>query len=114
VGPERRIRSSCTEHLGEIVMSEEAAVAFANRLMSDEEFRDRLANADPEERRRMANEAGFDITVDDETAIRSALGLQEISDEDLELVAGGGDNTASIVLTVISGTAGAAAMAAIV
>ncbi|HUC35898.1 MAG TPA: Nif11-like leader peptide family RiPP precursor [Acidimicrobiales bacterium] len=71
-------------------MSQEAAKAFAERLKTDEAFTEELAKAStPEERLRRANEAGYEVTADDIDAIRSDLGIEELSDEDLEKVAGG-------------------------
>ena len=82
-------------------MTQESATAFAERISTDEAFRDRLTAAStPEERRQIAGEAGFDVSRNDLPAIRGALGIEELSDEDLEKVAGGMD-TSSVIGTVM-------------
>ena len=87
-------------------MTEETVTAFVERLSSDEAFRNRLAAAPtPEERQEMAREAGYDLGAGDMPAIKAALGIEELSDDDLEKVAGGiGTATATIGISV-AGTA---------
>ena len=87
-------------------MTEETVRAFVERLSSDEAFRNRLAAAPtPEERQEMAREAGYDLGAGDMPAIKAALGIEELSDDDLEKVAGGiGTATATIGIGV-AGTA---------
>ena len=71
-------------------MSEQSAIAYAERIKNDSEFRLSLAAApDREARRAVAQEAGYDVGAEDVPAIKAALGFSEISDEDLERVAGG-------------------------
>jgi predicted ribosomally synthesized peptide with nif11-like leader len=69
-----------------------AAHLFAETLNRNKAFRDELAAAQtPKERLRIANEAGFDIDETDRDAIRDALNIEELCDEDLERVARGVD-----------------------
>lgn len=71
-------------------MSAEAATAFAERLKTDEAFQSEiLSAATPEERLDLAREAGFDLSVDDADTIKSALGIEEVSEEDLDRISGG-------------------------
>jgi predicted ribosomally synthesized peptide with nif11-like leader len=85
-------------------MSAEGATALYERVTSDEEFRARLEAAEtPEEKGQVVTEAGFDVSRDDLSTVRSLAGVSELSDEDLEKVAGGG--ATSTVLTVVEGAA---------
>ena len=69
----------------EVAMSVEDARALLERVKSDEEFRKELdAAPTPEERSRIVKDAGFDVSDDDVKRTRT-----ELSDEDLEKVAGG-------------------------
>ncbi len=71
-------------------MTEETVRAFAERITTDEEFARRLGSASsPDERLKMANDAGYDLSASDLSAIKRALSVEELSDEDLEKVAGG-------------------------
>ena len=71
-------------------MSDESAIAYAERVKSDPAFRLSLAAApDPAARLTIASEAGYDLSPADIPAIKAALGLDELSDADLEQVAGG-------------------------
>lgn len=71
-------------------MTTDAATAFVERLRSDEAFQQKLAGAaSREERREIAREAGYELSEADLPAIKAAFGVQELSDEDLERVAGG-------------------------
>ena len=71
-------------------MTEETVRAFAERITTDEEFARRLGSASsPDERLKMANDAGYDLSASDLSAIKTALNVEELSDEDLEKVAGG-------------------------
>ena len=97
-------------------MTNDAAQAFVERLSTDEAFRDQLAAApSPEDRLRIANDAGFAVGPDDVGAIRSAAGIEELSDDDLEKVAGGMSDgeIMTITLNVALPVAGAAAAGAI-
>ncbi|MDA8354976.1 MAG: Nif11-like leader peptide family RiPP precursor [Actinomycetota bacterium] len=90
-------------------MTEETVKAFVERLSSDEAFRDRLAAAPtPEERQEMAREAGYDLSAEDMPAIKSALGIEELSDEDLEKVAGGIGTVTVAAATATAGAVGTA------
>lgn len=98
-------------------MTTDAATAFAERLKTDGALRSRLAGAATrEERLALARAEGFDLSADDMGAVRQAMGLDELSDEDLARVAGGiGTTTAGTVAATAGGviqTIAAAAAAA--
>ena len=96
-------------------MTQESATAFAERISTDEAFRDRLTAATtPEERRQIAGEAGYDLSRNDLPAIKEALGIQELSDEDLEKVAGGMDRTTAATATISGGISASAVAIALV
>jgi predicted ribosomally synthesized peptide with nif11-like leader len=79
-------------------MSQEAVQAFVERVNDDETFRDGLiAAGDNDGRLRIAQEAGFDITAEDFAELR-AQHVQELSEEDLEMIAGGGGATAASIM----------------
>ena len=66
-------------------MSVESAREMMQRVASDEDFRRKLdAAVTSEERSRIVKDAGYDVSDDDVKRLRS-----EISDDDLEKVAGG-------------------------
>ena len=82
-------------------MSSEAAAAFAERLKNDESFANSLAEAaTPQDRLEIARAAGFDLSPDDVEAVKSALGISELSDDDLEKVAGGIGTTTVVILSI--------------
>ncbi|HXH98065.1 MAG TPA: Nif11-like leader peptide family RiPP precursor [Gaiellaceae bacterium] len=71
-------------------MTTEAAVAFVERLKSDEALRAKLAGLEsPAERLALARAEGFDLTADDGPAVERALGPEELADKELEQVVGG-------------------------
>src|SRR5919204_2736713 len=71
-------------------MSAEAATALFERVGSDEEFRTKLEAAPtPQEKHRIVTDAGYEVTRDDVSVMRNLAGVSELSDEDLEKVAGG-------------------------
>lgn len=75
-------------------MSREAAQAFVERLNDDEAFRETMIAADDNDTRlRTAQEAGFDITADDLDELRREHSVDELSEEDLQRIAGGGTTT---------------------
>jgi predicted ribosomally synthesized peptide with nif11-like leader len=86
-------------------MSAEGATALYERVSSDEEFRARLEAADtPDDKRRIVTEAGYDVSRHDLATVRNLAGVSELSDEDLEKVAGGMSTTdvlAAVGLPVI-------------
>ena len=96
-------------------MTEETVRAFVERLSSDEAFRNRLAAAPtPEERQEMAREAGYDLGAGDMPAIKAALGIEELSDEDLEKVAGGvGTTTVTVDVATAVNFAAVSAVAVV-
>jgi predicted ribosomally synthesized peptide with nif11-like leader len=83
-------------------MSTNGATALYERFIADEEFRVRLEDAPTnDEKRRIVTEAGYDVSPEDLPTIRNLVGVRELSDEDLEKVAGGGQ-TLSAVTTVVA------------
>jgi predicted ribosomally synthesized peptide with nif11-like leader len=91
-------------------VSSEAAAAFAERLKTDESFQTTLAAApDPAARLAIAREEGFDLGRDDVAAVKKALAIGELSDEDLERVAGGIGTTTSVATSAVTVSVGAAA-----
>ena len=93
-------------------MTEETVRAFAERITTDEEFARRLGSASsPDERLKIANDAGYDLSASDLSAIKTALNVEELSDEDLEKVAGGIGATSVATAAVATAVAGATALA---
>ena len=93
-------------------MTEETVRAFAERLTTDEEFARRLGSASsPDERLKMANDAGYDLSASDLSAIKTALSIEELSDEDLEKVAGGIGASASVGAATATAATAAVAVA---
>ena len=91
-------------------MSAQAVTALFERVRSDEEFRGRLeAAATPEEKHRIVSEAGYEVTREDVSVIRELAGVRELSDEDLEKVAGGKGTPTNIGPTGAAGVVAAAA-----
>ncbi|HEY1634841.1 MAG TPA: Nif11-like leader peptide family natural product precursor [Acidimicrobiales bacterium] len=77
-------------------MSAEGVTALYERVNSDEEFRDRLEAAEtPDDKRQMVTEAGYEVSRDDLPTIRKLSGVTELSDEDLDTMAGGLDTLAA-------------------
>ena len=75
-------------------MSADGARALRERVNSDEHFRAQLeAAATAQEKGRIVTDAGYDVSSDDLPTIRKLAGMSELSDEDLEKVAGGSDAT---------------------
>jgi predicted ribosomally synthesized peptide with nif11-like leader len=94
----------------------EAATAFAERLKSDEALQAKLAGAtDRAERLALAREEGFELSADDVDAVKRALGIEELSDEDLERVAGGVSATTSVIAsaTAVSGASAVVSIASV-
>lgn len=72
-------------------MSIESAKAFIERMKTDEEFRNRVTKAETAEARKAIVEAeGFDFTKDEIEKVRI-----ELSDDELDLVTGGGASCTS-------------------
>jgi predicted ribosomally synthesized peptide with nif11-like leader len=75
-------------------MSAEGVTALYERVSSDEEFRGQLEAAEtPDDKRRIVTDAGYDVSIDDLPTVKRLAGISELSDEDLEKVAGGSDVT---------------------
>ena len=71
-------------------MSQESALALAARLKQDEEYRRQVEGApDEASRKQLFVDGGFEIEDDDAGTLAEALGIGELSDEQLEGVAGG-------------------------
>src|SRR5258706_12027213 len=91
-------------HGGGRPVTAEAAQAFAERIQTDQAFVDQLtAVEDRDEKLAVVRAAGYDMSPDDFPAFKDALGVSEISDEDLEKVAGGGSDTAMWVVVGVNG-----------
>jgi predicted ribosomally synthesized peptide with nif11-like leader len=91
-------------------MSAEGVTALYERVSSDEEFRAQLEAAEtPDDKRRIVTDAGYDVSIDDLPTVKRLAGISELSDEDLEKVAGGSD-----VTTVAVGVPAAVAFVAAV
>jgi predicted ribosomally synthesized peptide with nif11-like leader len=91
----------------------EAASAFVERLKTDEALRAKLAGADDRaERLALVRAEGFDLAADDIDAVKKALGVEELSDEDLERIAGGTGTGTSAVVSASGGVVSVAAVAA--
>lgn len=95
-------------------MSQQAVSALMERVETDQAFRERLESAPTNEaKREVVVDAGYDIEPSDLPAFRSEYGLSELSDEDLEKVAGGsGTLTAESVGSAVGIASAAAAIGA--
>lgn len=96
-------------------MSDQGMTALYQRLESDEAFRTRIQQAgSPQDKRRLVSAEGYDVDESDLSTLRSLAGT-ELSDADLEKVAGGTgagtDFGIGVGVTVVG--AGAAAAAAV-
>lgn len=95
-------------------MSTQAMTALWDRLQSDEQFRGQVEQAGtPAEKRQLLTAAGYEVEPGDLGALRSLAGISEISDEDLEKVAGGGGATTAVGTAWVGSVAAAAAAAAL-
>ena len=76
-------------------MSKEQLKAFLEKVKSDTDMQEKLkATTSPEAAIEIAKEAGFSITAEDIQSMQSQSG--EVSDEELEAAAGGG-NTCTFI-----------------
>ncbi len=95
-------------------MSEQGVRALLARLESDQGFRERLEAAPGNDaRRQIVLDAGFDVQASDLPTLRSLTGIQELSDEDLEKVAGGIGTATGGSLVMSGGVVAAVAVAAL-
>jgi predicted ribosomally synthesized peptide with nif11-like leader len=95
-------------------MSVQGVTALWERMQSDEQFRRQVEQAaTPQEKHQVVVAAGLDVEPGDLSTLRSLAGMHEISDEDLEKVAGGSGTVTGVGVSVIAG-AGAAAAAAVI
>jgi predicted ribosomally synthesized peptide with nif11-like leader len=86
-------------------MSVESAKGFLVKLSEDKEFAEKLnAIQSDEGRLEMAKKSGFDFTNEELKLCVASTG--ELSDDDLEKVAGGEAMTIAIVSTVVAGIIG--------
>ncbi|MGH3050278.1 MAG: Nif11-like leader peptide family RiPP precursor [Gaiellaceae bacterium] len=94
-------------------MSASSAEALVERVKSDADFRRKLEEAPtPADKQQVVADAGFDVSRDDLGTVKTAAGIEgEISDEDLDKVAGGMGTTTSTLITATA-TAAAGALAA--
>src|SRR5262245_52799504 len=95
-------------------MSQAAVQAFVDRINEDETFRDQLVAAGSHDARlQMAQDAGFDVSADDLAELRRQNNVEELSEDDLQKIAGGADTTgtevAAVTITVSVAVAQAAA-----
>ena len=84
-------------------MSEEQLKAFLEKVQGDTRLLEKLkAAADADAVAAITKEAGFSISVDDINKAQSELsdGVSELSDEELEGVAGGGPNTGTCIMSI--------------
>jgi predicted ribosomally synthesized peptide with nif11-like leader len=97
-------------------MSVESAKKFVERMLSDAEFRAEVeAKPDPLSKRQFVQSAGYDFDMADIAAVMPQSAGGELSDQELEGVAGG-INTAILTTTIsaaslVVGTAIAASAA---
>lgn len=88
-------------------MSQEGIKALLARVESDESFRERLLAAGSEEdRQHLLVEAGYEVEPTDLPTFKEIVGFGELSDEELEWVAGGGIGT-QVAIGVGSAVGGA-------
>jgi predicted ribosomally synthesized peptide with nif11-like leader len=72
------------------MMSVENAKAFLEKLNRDETFLNQIAGAGNDEARlQMANKAGFEFSAEELTSVIDQLSSEELSDDELDAVAGG-------------------------
>lgn len=72
-------------------MSEQGAIALAERMNDDPAFRERIfAAPDGAARQAIANEAGYDVDTADYPAFAAALKTDELSEDELNRVTGHG------------------------
>ena len=81
-------------------MAASDAQALVDRLNSDEQFAQSLRDASPDERRTIIKDAGFNVSEEDVAALRSQSASGDVSDAELEQVAGGQGTTTSIIVDV--------------
>ena len=83
-------------------MSEEQLKTFLEKVKGDTSLQEKLkAAASPEAVMEIAKEAGFSITAEDIQSMQSTT--VELSDEELEGVAGGGGWTGNSVCVFVTG-----------
>jgi predicted ribosomally synthesized peptide with nif11-like leader len=96
-------------------MSAEGATALFERLNADEQFRAQVETAEtPDDKRRIVTEAGYDVNREDLPTIQNLAGPTELSDEDLNKIAGGTGDTTSVVTAVGASVSFVAAAAGVV
>jgi predicted ribosomally synthesized peptide with nif11-like leader len=94
-------------------MTTQGATALYERVSSDETFSAQLeAAGTPDDKRRIVTEAGYDVSRDDLSTFRKLAGMSELSDEDLEKVAGGSGSLTTVLVGDGAGIALGIAIAA--
>jgi predicted ribosomally synthesized peptide with nif11-like leader len=88
-------------------------LALLERVESDEPFRTQTCSLPPEQRKEFVLGAGYDIDPSDLVYLRDFANIDELSEEDLDRVAGGGTQTDLAAGASIGGVAGIAAIVAI-
>ena len=84
-------------------MSQAAVEAFVKRTEEDEAFRNELLEANSQEARiQLVRDAGYDVTADDLAELRRQV-AEELSEEDLEKIAGGAAGQTTWALSVGGG-----------
>jgi predicted ribosomally synthesized peptide with nif11-like leader len=100
-------------------MSVESAKKFIERLANDAEFRAQVESAsDPVTKKKLAQAAGYDFDMADIAAVLPQSAGGELSDAELEGVAGGADTSmvvssatlSATISAIVSVAAGAAAV----
>lgn len=94
-------------------MSKQSIQALLERVESDDEFRTHTLMLPLERRKEFIRQAGYDIEPSDVAYIHEIAGAPELSDEDLERVAGGGSVTSVAVRGGVGGTVAVAGIVAI-
>ncbi len=82
-------------------MSVESAKAFLKKFSEDSQFKAEFEGKDEEGRRQMVKNAGFEFTKE-EIKEAAGVGEGELSDEELENVAGGGVGIATAVAAAVT------------
>jgi predicted ribosomally synthesized peptide with nif11-like leader len=82
----------CGDKTEEAPMSEQSAVALAERIKNDPAFCDVLAAApDRAARGTIVADAGYEIDIADVLTLKAALAVDGVSDEELDRISGGPD-----------------------
>jgi Bacteriocin class II with double-glycine leader peptide len=94
-------------------VSRQSMLALLERVELDDEFRTHTLSLPLEQRKEFVLGAGYDIDPNDLVCLRDFANIDELSEEDLDRVAGGGTLTDLAAGASIGGAAGIAAVVAI-